>query len=71
MNRKQRRTILSLTRRRKWDLLAEHISLTAVFNAMDHVDKLTPAQRRQIGRSRFAARHEEHRRGMVLLRLYG
>lgn len=71
MNRKHRRTILSLTRRQKWNVLADHIPLTAVFNAMDHVEKLTPAERRGIGRSRFAQKHEAHRRGKALLRLYG
>lgn len=71
MNRKHRRTVLSLTRRRKWHVLSDFMPLDSVFHAMDYVDRATPAERRRIGRSQFAIRHESYRRGLVLLRLYG
>lgn len=70
MNRKARRTIASLSRRRKWSLLGTHVSLDHVNAAREYVDKLTPNRRRLIGYSVFALRHEEHRRGNVLMRLY-
>lgn len=70
MNRKLRRTVSSLMRRQKWSVLAGLVTSPQLFRAMDVIEKMTPAERRSVGRSPFAMRHEEHRRGMVLLRLY-
>lgn len=67
MNRKTRRTVASLARRRKWDLLGQHLTLDQVRAAREHVEKLGD-KRWLIGHSVAALRHEEHRRGNVLLR---
>lgn len=68
MNRKTRRAIASLSRRRKWHLLSNFLSVDQVSSAREFVDKLKPNRRRLIGYSVFALRHEEHRRGNVFMR---
>lgn len=70
MNRKQRRTFHSLARRRKWHVLGQLYPLEVVFNAREAIGKRTNEQRRSLALSEFAKRHEIHRRGTVLLRLY-
>lgn len=51
LNRKQRRTLLSYTRRRKWAQLAQVIGLEGSIKAMRHVEKLSNVERKKIGRS--------------------
>lgn len=53
LNRKQKRTHLSLTRRRKWHLLVPLIGAERVIKVMQSVARMTPAERKDIGRNRF------------------
>ena len=51
LNRKQRRTLLSYTRRRKWAQLAGMIGLEGSIKTMRYVERLSNSQRKMIGRS--------------------
>jgi hypothetical protein len=55
LNRKQKRTHLSLTRRRKWHLLVPLIGAERTLKVAQSVMAMTPAARKGIGRTRFSA----------------
>ena len=48
MNRKLRRTVTSLMRRRKWHVLAEHLTSAQLFRAMDAINAMPNAKRKAL-----------------------